>query len=943
MEWMIPSANRWKGIVCLLLSCYFTCRTAAQTSVVTQHNNLKRTGWNNTETQLTQNNISSGRFGKIFSRTVDDQIYAQPLVLSNLSIAGGTHDVVFVATVNNSVYAFDADDSATGTPYWKVNLTYDSTGYRPPTNADMSAQGACYGNYNDFSHNMGIVGTPVIDTVGKTLYVVAKSVVVANGDSTFVQYLHALDITTGAERPNSPVKISATVIRGDGYVINFNPLTQLQRAGLLLQNGVVFICWASYCDMPKFYGWVMGYYAATLAQKYIYNDCLYNASAGIWMSGQAPAVDDSGNIILVTGNGQVGNPVSGDPNDPVSRGESLLKLSTASGQLKVTDFFTPNNYDFLNIHDLDYGTDGAMLIPNTSLSLSGSKEGLMYLINDTAMGGMRTDNSSVRQVLNVNGGGTSFYRNLHGSPVYFQDNNNNEYVYAWASSTSNSPGYLKQYPFLRDSMRFDTLNTVVGNTQLPAGKPGGMLSVSSNGSQAGTGILWASHPINGNANEMTVPGELQAFDATDVTRELWNSNWSAKRDSIGTFAKFVCPTIANGKVYMATFSNMLNVYGLNPPSASVCSSTLPSGWNSADIGYTAFAGDVCDQSGKYTITASGTDVYGSADAFHYYFEPAVSSYLEVKMRVDSIQNTNTFSKCGIMFRSNLDPGAPNMFVGLTPSHGIYIQQRNAQNDTTTLKHITGVPVPSWLRVINDGNLYIVYTSSNGTSWTPVDTVTVSLGSHPYVGLAFTSRDNTFLSTAVVDSFTVAPQDILSTGLVNFTVKNVQNRYAHLTWTQEDDTNVDHFEIERSSSTTDFVKIGSLASRGASKPDDYTFDDIQPLSGFNYYRVMVTYRDGSVKYSNVLTTSFNFDVITLYPNPARGQIFIRNNDHFTDNRNLGVMLSDVSGRIVDRQTISTSGLSIITYQIPAHINQGMYVLWMVNDRGQKQGQKVFIIR
>ncbi len=943
-------ANRITGIACLFGFILYYNNVSGQTSVLTQHNDLKRTGWDSTETQLTQSNVSSGRFGKLFSRPVDDQIYAQPLIVSNLSISGGTHNVVFVATVNNSVYAFDADDSATSAPYWQVNLTYNPSGYRAPTNSDLSAAGACGGNYLDFTGKMGIVGTPVIDTSTNTLYVVARSI--SNDGSTYVQYLHALDITTGAEKSGSPVYITATYPgTGSGSVggiITFNQKTQNQRPALLLYNGVVYICWSSHCDLGPYQGWVIGYDSKTLAQKYVYNDCANGGLAGIWMGGQAPSVDDSGYIYLTTGNGTVGSGTN--PNDTTNRGESLLKLSTTTGKLKVKDFFTPNNYSFLNTTDLDYGTDGALLMPNTALSLSGSKEGILYLINDTAMGGYRADNSNALQALSVNNSGTSYYRNLHGTPVYFKDNNNNEYIYAWASSTSNSPGFLKQYPFVRDSMRFDTLNTIVGNTQLPAGKPGGMLSLSSNGSQAGTGILWASHPINGNANQATVPGELQAFDATDVTHELWNSNWSAKRDSIGSFAKFVCPTIANGKVYMATFSNALNVYGLNPPAASPCSNTLPSGWTSDDIGYTAYAGDICYDSAarKYTITASGSDINNNVDAFHYCLRPTLGiNYLDVTMRVDKIQNTNSQAKCGIMFRQNLDPGSPNVFLSLLPaSGGITVQSRTSQNGSTTSTAFSGYSVVYWLRMVNSGNMFISYASPDGITWTPLDTVMLALGNYPYVGLAYTTHNNYILGTAIVDSFSVKLVDggTLGSDLLQFTAKNVQEKTAHLSWTWANQNGaVDHFDIERSSATTDFEKIGMVSANPAPEGmQNYTFDDLQPLDNENYYRLKVVYADGSYKYSLTKKVSFNFDVMLVYPNPAKNKIFIQNNGHFTGNGQLRVTLADIEGNIIFRQTIATGDINPVSIPLPSRISQGMYVLWLINAKGQKQGQKIYII-
>ncbi|HEY4876159.1 MAG TPA: hypothetical protein VIH86_11335, partial [Puia sp.] len=478
------------------LSALFAKTVFAQTNVLMQHNNLKRTGWNSNETQLTQATVVNGNFGLIFSRNLDDQTYSQPLIITNLSIGGGKHDVVIVTTVNNSVYAFDADDSSVTNPYWHVILTYNPGTYRPIKNTDMT--GACGGAYTDFSGNMGIVGTPVIDSTTNTMYVVSRSV--TSDAQTFVQYLHALDITTGAEKPGSPVYITATYPGtgegGDGTTITFDEQRENPRPGLLLYQGVVYISWASHCDWEPYHGWVIGYDASTLQQKYVYNASPNGGLAGIWMSGQAPAVDDNGFIYLSTGNGttDIGT-------DTTDRAESLLKLSTASGNLKVVDYFTPNDYDNLNQQDLDYGVDGVMLIPNSNLSLSGSKESYLYLIDNTKMGGMNANNTNVLQQLNVNATSTDYDKHIHGSPVYCQDNNGNEYVYAWAEG-----GFLKQFPFKRATMLFDTLNKIVGNTTLPEGMPGAMLALSSNGTQQGAGILWASHPINGDANHGTVPG-----------------------------------------------------------------------------------------------------------------------------------------------------------------------------------------------------------------------------------------------------------------------------------------------------------------------------------------------------------------------------------------------------------------------------------------------------
>lgn len=903
------------------------------------HNDLKRTGWNNKETILTQDNISNGNFGEVFSRSVDDQIYAQPIVMSNVSIGGGMHNIVLVATVNNTLYAFDADDPNASTPYWQVNLTYNPANYRAVKNTDMT--GACSGNYKDFSGNMGIVGTPVIDTTTNALYVVSRSVT-KSGAKVFVQYLHAIDISTGIEKAGSPVSINATYPgTGNGNVngiLTFDTQKQNQRPGLLLYNGIVYICWASHCDWGPFQGWVMGYEASTLQQKYVYNDAPNGGLAGIWMSGQPPSVDDDGNLYITTGNGAVGQ--GANPNDTINRGSSLIKLSVSSGTLKVTDFFTPMDYQYLNEFDLDYGTDGVLLIPNTNLSLSGSKQGRLFLINDNKMGGTTSDNSNVLQTLNVANQKTSNTRHLHGSPVYFKDENNNEYVYAWAEGS-----LLKQFPFNRSALLFDTINEKIGNTALPGGMPGAMLSVSSNGSQQGTGIIWANHPINGDANQSVVPGVLQAFDATDITHELWNSNWSSKRDSIGKFAKFVFPTIANGKVYMATFSNKLNVYGLNPPAASPCSATLPPMWQSADIGYVAYPGDVCVSNGIYTLTSSGDDIWNTADAFHYVFQKVITNETELTIRVASIKYTNTYAKCGIMFRENLDPGSPFVFLSLIPYNRIIMTQRTDQNiNAVNIGNPIVQNVPYWIRIYNKGNKYVSYISANGDDWTATDSVTLALGANAYVGIAYTTHNNSVLDTAVVDNVTLKIGGILSTNLINFNAKNVKDKNALLNWTTAGEVNNNGFEIQRSGAYTDFKTIGTIPGAvKTTQSHDYIFTDNFPDDGTNYYRIKLIDDSGNANYSPVVPVKFNFKKLEFYPNPAQDKIYIRNNSKFSNGNNLVIKLFDFSGKVIFTQIVKSYGFDIITVNIPQKISNGLYVITVTNSEGNKQGSEVFINR
>ncbi len=438
-------------------ACIGICFTvSAQVDVLTQHNNLLRTGWNSSESKLNQTNISSGNFGLLFKKKVDDQVYAQPLVVSGIKVKGKKRNVLFTETVNNSVYAFDADDSTVTGALWQVNLTYKN--YRPIVNTDMT--GACGGNYQDFSGKMGIVCTPVIDTASNTIYILVRSV--STNGQTFVQYLHALDITTGGEKTGSPVYITAKVVGngdgndGTGHIL-FDQQHEGPRAGLLLYKGIVYLEWASHCDWTPYHGWMIGYDATSLKQKYVFNTTPEGGLAGIWMSGQAPAVDAQGYIYLSTGNGSVGR--NGNPGDTINRGESVLKLKPTNGTMKVVDFFTPDDYQYLEDNDLDYGVDGVMLIPNTNLSLSGSKESYLYLLNNNKMGGVTNDNSNAVQMLDVNASSQFWQKHLHGSPVYYQSNSGQEYVYAWAEY-----GQLKQFPFNRAKGNFDTANKIAGVT-----------------------------------------------------------------------------------------------------------------------------------------------------------------------------------------------------------------------------------------------------------------------------------------------------------------------------------------------------------------------------------------------------------------------------------------------------------------------------------------------
>jgi hypothetical protein len=331
-------------------------------------------------------------------------------------------------------------------------------------------------------------------------------------------------------------------------VISFDSQRQNQRQGLTLLNGTVYVTFSSHCDWGPYHGWILGYDASTMQQRIVYNDTPNGGLGGMWESGTGMAADATGNLYVVTGNGTVGD--AGDPTNLTNRGSSALKLTPTGSTLRVASYFTPFNYQFLNDNDLDYGGMGALLIPNSSLFLTGGKDGNLYLLNKDDMGGYLPSSNQVQQVVPTSGNA-----NMHCQAAYYKGSSK-EFVYVWSE---NDP--LRAIPFDRASNLLSAQSQVHSGAAGPTGQSGAILSVSSNGSQDGTGILWASYAYTGDAEHAVSPGILRAFDANDVTKQLWNNQLNP-RDASGYYAKFAAPTIANGHVYLPTFSNRVVVYGL---------------------------------------------------------------------------------------------------------------------------------------------------------------------------------------------------------------------------------------------------------------------------------------------------------------------------------------------------------------------------------------------
>jgi len=521
----------------LLLAFVLTGMAVSQVEVVTNHNDGGRTGANLGETILNTSNVNTSNFGKLFTRTVDGQIYAQPLYLSEIAIAGqGTRNVVYVATEHNTVYAFDADNAATSAPLWHTNLGPSV----PSGDICQNMSGSPFCPYPDLAPEIGITSTPVIDPATGTLYVVAKT----KTTGTYQFMLHALDVASGAEKFGGPVQITASVqgngTGSSGGSLSFDALHHLNRPGLLLLKGVVYIAFGAVGDVPPFHGWVMGYDARTLQQVSVFNASPDGEAGGIWAGGQGLAADGD-SIYLATGNGTFdGNSGGRD------WGSSFLRLSP-SPALTVADYFTPYNQGYLSSADLDVGGGGAMLLPNMNLVVGVGKDGVLRLVSKSQFGKYNAAFNNDVQEFQPTGfflGAPVFWTGAHGPAIYL-----------WGTGD-----YLKQYGFA--GVRLQT--TPLSQSAMSA--PGQIsnsvpLSVSANGAAPGSGIVWATTAAaQDSSGQLT--GILRAFDADDLSHELWDSTQNAQRDDLGYFAKFAPATISNGKVYVPTFSNQLVVYGL---------------------------------------------------------------------------------------------------------------------------------------------------------------------------------------------------------------------------------------------------------------------------------------------------------------------------------------------------------------------------------------------
>lgn len=526
---------------------------APETAILTNLYDNTRSASTPNEKTLNTSNVKAGKFGLLFSRQIDGFIYGHVLYVPGVSIDNKTHNVIYAATESNMIYAFDADDPGAGDPLWSKQLAppmpLGLTVTLPdgmPFTAGTPPMQMPYPSCQDLkaSGKVGITSTPVIDPDAQLMYVVSKTHDPRGMDQ---QELHAFDLATGNE-PTPGVPITAP---------GFLPTFHLNRTGLLLQDGVVYIAFGSHCDdAANFYhGWIFAYDAKTLAQKGVYNATATGKAAAIWQSGVGLTGDGKGGILATTGNGYTSKggvpPALGMPevkptdDDGVNMIFSVVRVRLGDKGLALDKYYFPPNAAALSAKDKDLAT-GVNIVPG-GLALAGGKEGLIYQLDSDTLA-KKAD--PVRVDTKYDSSRSSV---LHEMAVW---NGPNGYmVYTWPTG-----GGLQAWPVAGGQL--DTKSAALNNIRQPD-HPGGIVTVSSDGSKAGTGVLWATIPSMGDSWHATADGMLYAFDASDISKVLWNSEDNQDgKDTLGTYAKFSPPVVANGRVYVATFDQKIMVYGL---------------------------------------------------------------------------------------------------------------------------------------------------------------------------------------------------------------------------------------------------------------------------------------------------------------------------------------------------------------------------------------------
>ena len=545
VSWAAPSRSVTTGT---------TNPISTATAVLTFHNDNSRLGVNTNETILTLANVNTNTFGRLFTYPVDGYVYAEPLVMTNVAILGrGTHNVVFVATEHDSVYAFDADSNqgANAAPLWQVSFLNPTSGVTTVSSGDVGT--------SDIVPEVGITATPVIDPVTGTLYVEVKTKEISGSNTSFMHRLHALDITSGAERTNGPVINSPGVIYAtnypglgaggsdtDGTNVLWNGLREHSRPALTLLNGVIYIAYASHGDNTPYHGWLFAYSATNVAQQIaVYNSTPNGTEGGFWQAGGGPSIDSDGFMYLQTGNGTFDASGTNFRQASNDFGMSVLKFAVTNG-IKLVDYFAPSNAVALSDQDQDLGASAAIILPDAAgssahphLIMGGGKTPPMYIMDRSNLGQFACPSCNNNIVQQFNGGPDG---DRDTAPAFF---NNTLYVMG-------ANGLISAFSV--SNAVFNT-NPVQTPDYYP-NKGGATMSLSANGTNGA--IAWA---IANDGNDLpTAPCILRAYIATNISRELYSSDWLASRDAAGTAVKFTVPTIVNGKVYVGG-QYSLTVYG----------------------------------------------------------------------------------------------------------------------------------------------------------------------------------------------------------------------------------------------------------------------------------------------------------------------------------------------------------------------------------------------
>ncbi|MGB8322361.1 MAG: chitobiase/beta-hexosaminidase C-terminal domain-containing protein, partial [Candidatus Acidiferrum sp.] len=608
--------------IALVFASLVCLSSFAQTNVTTQHYDISRTGANTNETILTPANVNTTTFGKLFSQPVDGYAYAQPLYMPSITLGVGTaqagtkHNIIFIATEHDSVFAYDADSNigANAAPLWQVSLLDAAhgagAGETTVPNGDVST--------TDILPEIGITSTPVIDPNTNTLYVVAKSTVAG---ITFIQRLHALDITTGAEKFAGPVTLAASVPgTGNGSsngILNFDPKWESNRPGLLLLNGIVYLAFGAHGDNGPWHGWLLAYNATTLQLTGAWCATPNASAGGIWMGGTGIAADvptgkPFGRIFTATGNGTFDATAPSYTNS-MDYADSIIKLDLNNGVptmsangVTVGDDFTPHDQASMNNGDLDQAAGGVVILPDSVGGGGGNhqlvqvgKTARVFVLNRENLGGYNPNNTTDPEESAYLAGG------LWGGPAYWNGN-----VYIWGTND-----HLKAFSFANGALNSTPTSTSNETT--------GQFSPTPTVSASGTtnGIVWSLRTDNYSTQGREI---LYAHNATNVSTLLYSSESNVARDNPGNSVKFITPTVINGKVYVGSESQ-LSVFGLlngstqaaapafNPPSESFSTSvqvTLTDSTSGASIYYTTDGSTPTTSSTRYTapftLTASTT-------------------------------------------------------------------------------------------------------------------------------------------------------------------------------------------------------------------------------------------------------------------------------------------------------------------------------------------------